>query len=464
MAAIKRNLTPKDPNDLDSDWISRAPSWSTNGREIYFMSSRPRRWAQYGNLHNEQGRHCRHAHHEQHRDGWQSTFPVGFSSHLNRRLSPLALTGVRQKSPQSRRLSRADFRALAPRALLNFRRKPVGRAYSTGLGTPSSSDVTALRRRARVSYQCAFRNSRLEVTVHGLKVIVVGVFCLASASVLATSIAGAPAAARHTSKRMVAGPRQDRRTERRKPHVPMAPASTPGQVPPEARSTERIPRGAETLRSRDVRRQWPDLPDLPQPRNRNGLAGGRPAPLPRGPPTIRCSSTTAATTTTAMASETARTSRGCSGAPRCSCGFACTDDVSVKGHPEIREVTVPRGIPTTLNTPALDPVLMLDGRQPTLQAQALGAITQHAQATRAVTARELDSDRPSSSRPARSSARRLLAALRVHRAARAGAAARAGRRPNGAAGSSSRTCRPISASIRRTSSRAPAPPATAARC
>ena len=59
-------------------------------------------------------------------------------------------------------------------------------------------------------------------------------------------------------------------------------------------------------------------------------------------------------------------------------------NVEVKGHPEIREVTVRRGIPTTLNTPALDPVLMLDGRQPTLQAQALGAITDHAQATRAV--------------------------------------------------------------------------------
>jgi len=66
------------------------------------------------------------------------------------------------------------------------------------------------------------------------------------------------------------------------------------------------------------------------------------------------------------------------------------DNVEVKGHPEIREVTVRRGIPTTLNPPALDPVLMLDGRQPTLQDQALGAITQHAQATRAVTPRELD--------------------------------------------------------------------------
>lgn len=37
----QRNLTPKSPADSDSDWISRAPSWSTNGRHIYFMSSRP---------------------------------------------------------------------------------------------------------------------------------------------------------------------------------------------------------------------------------------------------------------------------------------------------------------------------------------------------------------------------------------------------------------------------------------
>ena len=57
-------------------------------------------------------------------------------------------------------------------------------------------------------------------------------------------------------------------------------------------------------------------------------------------------------------------------------------DVELQGHPELREVTVRRGIPTTLNTPALDPVLMLDGRQPTLQDQALGAINDHAQATR----------------------------------------------------------------------------------
>lgn len=37
----QRNLTPKTAGDLDADWISRAPCWSTNGRQIFFMSSRP---------------------------------------------------------------------------------------------------------------------------------------------------------------------------------------------------------------------------------------------------------------------------------------------------------------------------------------------------------------------------------------------------------------------------------------
>lgn len=50
------------------------------------------------------------------------------------------------------------------------------------------------------------------------------------------------------------------------------------------------------------------------------------------------------------------------------------------GDADDRFVTVRRGIPTTLNTPALDPVLMLDGRQPTLELQAEGAIFDHAQA------------------------------------------------------------------------------------
>ena len=36
-----KNLTPKNAGDADSDWVSRAPSWSSTGRQIYFMSSRP---------------------------------------------------------------------------------------------------------------------------------------------------------------------------------------------------------------------------------------------------------------------------------------------------------------------------------------------------------------------------------------------------------------------------------------
>jgi Tol biopolymer transport system component len=35
------NLTPKAPADSNSEWLSRAPSWSTDGRQIYFMSFRP---------------------------------------------------------------------------------------------------------------------------------------------------------------------------------------------------------------------------------------------------------------------------------------------------------------------------------------------------------------------------------------------------------------------------------------
>jgi TolB protein len=35
------NLTPKDDGDLSSAWQSRAPSWSKNGKQIYFMSFRP---------------------------------------------------------------------------------------------------------------------------------------------------------------------------------------------------------------------------------------------------------------------------------------------------------------------------------------------------------------------------------------------------------------------------------------
>jgi cytochrome c peroxidase len=55
------------------------------------------------------------------------------------------------------------------------------------------------------------------------------------------------------------------------------------------------------------------------------------------------------------------------------------DNVTLADDPRARTVVVRRGIPSTLNTPALDPVLMLDGRQPDLESQALGAIRDHAQ-------------------------------------------------------------------------------------
>jgi len=65
-------------------------------------------------------------------------------------------------------------------------------------------------------------------------------------------------------------------------------------------------------------------------------------------------------------------------------------NVSLKRDPDARFVTVRRAIPTTINTPALDPVLMLDGRQPSLESQAVGAIRDHAQAIRVVKAKELE--------------------------------------------------------------------------
>jgi hypothetical protein len=54
-------------------------------------------------------------------------------------------------------------------------------------------------------------------------------------------------------------------------------------------------------------------------------------------------------------------------------------NVSLADDPSARSVVVRRGIPSTLNTPALDPVLMLDGREPNLVSQARNAIRNHAQ-------------------------------------------------------------------------------------
>lgn len=54
-------------------------------------------------------------------------------------------------------------------------------------------------------------------------------------------------------------------------------------------------------------------------------------------------------------------------------------NVSLLDDPGARTVTVRRAIATTLNSPALDEQIMLDGRQPDLESQAAGAIQDHAQ-------------------------------------------------------------------------------------
>ena len=64
--------------------------------------------------------------------------------------------------------------------------------------------------------------------------------------------------------------------------------------------------------------------------------------------------------------------------------------LSLADDPGATHVTVFRGIPSTRNTPALDPVLLHDGRAPTLQEQALGAIHDHYQNGVEPTAAQLD--------------------------------------------------------------------------
>jgi cytochrome c peroxidase len=64
-------------------------------------------------------------------------------------------------------------------------------------------------------------------------------------------------------------------------------------------------------------------------------------------------------------------------------------NVSLADDPKARSVILRRGTPSTLNTPALDPVLMLDGRDPNLVVQAAGAIHGHYQNTRGPRQEEL---------------------------------------------------------------------------
>ena len=53
--------------------------------------------------------------------------------------------------------------------------------------------------------------------------------------------------------------------------------------------------------------------------------------------------------------------------------------VRLANDPTATSVTLLRGTPTTINTPSLQPVFMYDGRDTTLEGQALGAVHAHAQ-------------------------------------------------------------------------------------
>jgi cytochrome c peroxidase len=57
-------------------------------------------------------------------------------------------------------------------------------------------------------------------------------------------------------------------------------------------------------------------------------------------------------------------------------------NVRLADDPNARSVVLRRGIPSTLNAPALDSVLMWDGREPNLETQAQNAIRGHAQRTK----------------------------------------------------------------------------------
>ena len=133
------------------------------------------------------------------------------------------------------------------------------------------------------------------------------------------------------------------------------------------------------------------------------------------------------------------------------------DNVILADDPSARFVTVRRGVATTLNTPALDPVLMLDGRAASLEEQAAGAIDGHAQGV----VPPIDDLH---SIAAFQKSNRFFSAPAIRDTPTAGrvrSCRRAVPHRRSAGGGSSRTCRRI---CRRGSSQGSARTATAARC
>lgn len=63
---------------------------------------------------------------------------------------------------------------------------------------------------------------------------------------------------------------------------------------------------------------------------------------------------------------------------------------TLANDPTATSVTLPRAIPSTMNAPALDVIFMADGREESLEAQALGAVRSHYEPARIPTRFELD--------------------------------------------------------------------------
>jgi hypothetical protein len=80
-------------------------------------------------------------------------------------------------------------------------------------------------------------------------------------------------------------------------------------------------------------------------------------------------------------------------------GIELPSNVTIAGDPQAGSVFLRRGIPTTTNTPALDPVLMLDGRASDLETQANNAIHGHAQSGREPTGEDMRTSSSSARSP-----------------------------------------------------------------
>ena len=134
---------------------------------------------------------------------------------------------------------------------------------------------------------------------------------------------------------------------------------------------EALRRGSPPLRRGDFPGQRPDLRHVSQCQDRHVLARGRQKRLAANPsdPLFVGDGLDDGVFGTSRITEHATVRIEIPLPPR----------VRLANDPAATSVTLIRGTPTTQNTPSLQPVFMYDGRDLTLEAQALGAVHAHAQ-------------------------------------------------------------------------------------